>query len=62
MMVDFPDPLGPSRPKISPERISKLTRLTAVKAPNRFTSLSTTIDGPSFMAHEPFSVGRREIT
>ncbi len=62
MVVDFPDPLGPSRPKISPERISKLTWLTAVKTPNRLTSLSTTIDEPSFTAHPPFSAGRREIT
>ena len=39
MVVDLPQPLEPRKPKISPRRIRKLTRSTAVKAPKRMVRL-----------------------
>src|SRR4030065_206952 len=42
IVVDFPAPFGPRKPKTSPFRTSKLTRLTAMNAPNRFTRSRTT--------------------
>ena len=35
IVVDFPQPLEPRKPKISPRPMAKLTRFTAVKEPNR---------------------------
>ena len=35
IVVDLPQPLEPRKPKISPRPMVKLTRLTAVKLPNR---------------------------
>jgi hypothetical protein len=35
MVVVLPDPFEPTKPKISPCRIVKLARSTAVKSPNR---------------------------
>src|ERR1039457_73795 len=40
--VDFPDPLGPMRPRTSPALTSKETPLSACTPPNRFSSRSTT--------------------
>jgi hypothetical protein len=40
-MVVFPAPLGPSNPKISPARASKLTSFTASRSPNRRLTLTT---------------------
>lgn len=37
-VVVLPDPLGPTSPKISPRRISKLTSSTALKSPKRLVS------------------------
>src|SRR6185503_4186993 len=41
--VDLPAPLGPSSPKISPSSTVKLMPSTAVKSPNFFTMLRTSI-------------------
>src|SRR5215208_1315481 len=41
MVVVFPAPLGPRKPKTSPRRTAKLTASTAVKAPYRRVSPST---------------------
>src|SRR5215472_2017591 len=38
LSVVLPAPLGPSRPKSSPRRTSKLTRSTAVNSPKRLVS------------------------
>src|SRR5687767_13625342 len=40
-VVDLPAPFGPSKPKISPSRTSKLIPFTASKSPYFFTSLFT---------------------
>src|SRR5512138_976865 len=37
IVVDFPAPLGPRKPNISPLPTSRLTRLTAMKSPKRFS-------------------------
>src|SRR5579871_353426 len=37
MVVDFPAPLGPRKPKISPRRTSSVTWSTARKSPKRLT-------------------------
>src|SRR5512138_2300905 len=36
MVVDFPAPFGPRKPKISPLLTSRLTRFTATKSPKLF--------------------------
>src|ERR1035437_1282757 len=36
IVVDFPAPLGPRKPKISPRATSRLMPLTATKSPKRF--------------------------
>src|SRR3990170_1108031 len=41
MVVDFPEPLGPRNPKISPFFTEKVILSTAVKAPKRFSRFST---------------------
>ena len=41
--VDFPAPLGPSNPKISPSFTLKETSSTAVKSPYFLTMCSTSI-------------------
>src|SRR6185503_15994786 len=43
MRVDFPAPLGPSSPKISPGATAKEMPSTAVKSPKRLTMLRTSI-------------------
>src|SRR5512145_110299 len=48
MVVDLPAPFGPRKPKISPRRTVRLTRLTAIKSPKRFSrSCRTTAAGES---------------
>ena len=51
IVVDFPAPLGPRKPKISPRFTSKLILFTAVKAPNFFSRFETltAISGFGFM-------------
>src|SRR5829696_8372842 len=44
MVVDFPAPLLPRKPKISPRATSKLTRSTATNWPKRRVRSRTTID------------------
>src|SRR3990172_10276146 len=41
MVVDFPEPLGPRNPKISPFFTEKVILSTAVKSPKRFSRFST---------------------
>src|SRR3990172_6308724 len=41
MVVDFPEPLGPRNPKISPFFTEKVILSTAVKAPKHLTRFST---------------------
>ncbi len=48
MIVVFPDPLGPSRPKISPLLTVSENPSTAVKSPKRFVNLFSSIAGPVF--------------
>jgi hypothetical protein len=43
MVVDFPDPLAPRKPKISPRCTEKVMRFTAVKGPKHFSRSSTQI-------------------
>src|SRR5579863_8024454 len=45
MQVVLPDPLGPTRPRISPAPTEKLKTSSARKPPKRFTSPSTTSNG-----------------
>src|ERR1019366_7089592 len=47
MVVDFPAPLGPRNPKISPRATSMETSSTATKSPKRLTSFSMRTAGPS---------------
>jgi len=47
MVVLFPAPFGPRKPKISPRAVSKLTWSTAVNLPKRRVSPSTRTAGPS---------------
>src|SRR5574338_1645002 len=47
IVVDFPEPLGPRKPKISPRAMSKLTRSTATKFPKRRVRSRTLTAGPS---------------
>src|ERR1700746_2454505 len=49
MVVDFPAPLGPRKPKISPRATSIETSSTATKSPKRFTSFSMRTAGPLFV-------------
>ena len=56
IVVDFPAPLGPKKPKISPRLTSKLTELTAMKLPKRRLSLSTDDDA---VCRSPCSGGKR---
>src|SRR4030042_1468660 len=44
MVVDFPDPLAPRNPNISPFFTEKVILLTAVKSPNFFSRFSTKIE------------------
>ncbi len=44
-MVDLPAPLGPSSPKISPRRTSKLAPFTAMKEPKRRSRSRTSMTG-----------------
>src|SRR5512137_175855 len=41
IVVDFPAPFGPRKPKISPRRTPKLILSTATKSPNFFSNAST---------------------
>jgi hypothetical protein len=41
MVVDFPAPFGPRKPKISPRSTVKERRSTAVKVPNTLVRAST---------------------
>src|SRR3989338_7220605 len=45
--VDFPEPLGPRKPKMSPREISRLTSWTAVRSPNLLVSPSALITAPT---------------
>ena len=45
IVVDFPAPLGPRNPKVSPACTSKSTPRTASRSPKRFSSPSTLIAG-----------------
>jgi len=47
--VDFPDPLGPRKPKMEPFAIENETRSTAVKCPNRRVRFSHSIMGSAGM-------------
>ena len=58
-VVVLPQPDGPSRQKKSPFSTVKLVSRTAVKAPNRFTRLSTRI---SAMAHSGNLVTKVNMT
>src|SRR5208337_382425 len=44
MVVDLPAPLGPRKPKTSPLGISRLSRSTATKSPNRLRRFSITTE------------------
>src|SRR5260370_5030779 len=44
IVVDFPAPFGPRKPKISPFRVARLMWFTATKSPNRFTRSSITTE------------------
>lgn len=46
MVVDFPAPLGPRKPVTTPGLTWKLRLSTAVFAPNRFVSPSSSIIQP----------------
>src|SRR5439155_12699632 len=47
MIVVFPEPFGPSRPKISPGGIDRFTRSTASRSPNRrVSSRAMIVPGP----------------
>src|SRR6185503_19418945 len=46
IVVDFPAPLGPKKPKISPGRTSRFRSATAVKSPKRLVSFSIWTAGP----------------
>src|SRR6516162_4355902 len=48
--VDFPAALSPTNPTTSPRYNSKLTSLTAVKPPNRFTRFLTESTGSISLA------------
>src|SRR5512136_602011 len=41
IVVDFPEPLGPRNPKISPRFTEKVILFTAVNAPKRFSRSCT---------------------
>src|SRR5206468_11920049 len=47
MSVVLPEPFGPMRPNRSPAFTDKLTRLSAVKPPNRLTRPSTSSNAPA---------------
>src|SRR5579871_5085011 len=47
MSVDFPAPLGPSRPKVSPSSTAKEISSTAVNSPYFFTMCSTSMALPA---------------
>src|SRR5579859_6925944 len=49
MVVDFPAPLGPRKPNISPRATSIETLSTATKSPKLLTSFSMWTAGPSFL-------------
>src|SRR5579863_9840062 len=54
MVVDFPAPFGPRKPKTSPLRTVRLRRSTATKLPNFFTRFSITTEfAASGMSHFP---------
>src|SRR5512136_1531179 len=46
MVVDFPEPFGPKKPKISPRLTEKVILSTATKAPNRFSRAFTDTTSP----------------
>src|SRR6266481_16431 len=46
IVVDFPAPLGPRKPKTSPCATSSETLSTATKSPKRFTRFSRRTAGP----------------
>jgi hypothetical protein len=45
IVVDLPQPLEPTKPKISPRRIRKLTRSTATKSPKRIVRSRASMAG-----------------
>src|SRR5450755_2709681 len=49
MVVDFPAPLGPRKPKISPGCTSRFKSATAVKSPKRLVSFSMWTAGPELL-------------
>jgi len=52
MVVDFPAPLAPKKPKIRPRSTSKLTSSTAVKSPNFLVKAMTSMaySGTAFLS------------
>src|SRR5690349_5012263 len=56
MVVDFPAPLGPRNPKISPRATSRFTRSTATNSPNCFTRSRVWTASPGmlllFLSHQ----------
>src|SRR5512143_4057607 len=50
IVVDFPAPLGPRKPKISPRATSRLMSLTATKSPKRFVRFLRLTAGESSRA------------
>src|SRR5258708_40261390 len=53
MVVDFPAPLGPRNPKISPGWTSSETRSTATQAPKRLMRFTSLTAGPSWRCAGP---------
>src|SRR6185312_12120240 len=49
MVVDLPAPLGPRKPKISPDWTSRFRSATAVKSPKRLVSFSMWTAGPEVL-------------
>src|SRR5512139_3916586 len=59
MVVDLPAPFGPRKPKISPRRTVRLTRLTATKSPKRRSRscrLTAMSPGAGIMVSPPSAV------